>query len=150
MSDKRKNNKGTKGNKGGRPRKLPITSIIEKHCEKFIIELLDNETIKNECLKQKEKRQDAVNDKSFLYIIKSNGFYKIGITSNLKNRFRSYSSHTGYTSELRFSKIINNANDLEKELINKYSDFCTQGDWFSFTDSKLLEVISYISNKDLQ
>jgi hypothetical protein len=147
--DNRKNNKGTKGNKGGRPRKLPITGIIEKHCEKFIIELLENERIKKDCLNQKNKREGFIDGNSFLYIIKSNGFYKIGITSNIKSRFKSYSSHTAYTSELCFSKVIKNANDLEKELVNKYIDYTTQGDWFDFTDSLLLEVISFISNKDL-
>tara|TARA_R110000782_G_scaffold13486_1_gene39735 strand:+ start:1175 stop:1624 length:450 start_codon:yes stop_codon:yes gene_type:complete len=149
MFDKRKNNKGTKGNKGGRPRKLPITAIIEKHCEKFIIDLLNNEAIKSECLNQRNKREGIIKGKSFLYIIKSNGFYKIGITSNIKNRFKVYSSHSAYTSELMFSKIITNANDLEKELINKYSSYCCKGDWFDFSESILLEIIAYISSKDL-
>tara|TARA_R110000851_G_scaffold86059_1_gene186940 strand:+ start:153 stop:602 length:450 start_codon:yes stop_codon:yes gene_type:complete len=149
MLDNRKNNKGTKGNKGGRPRKLPITSIIEKHCEKFIIELLDNESIKNECLNQRNKRKGIIKGDSFLYIIKSNDFYKIGITSNIKNRFKVYSSHSAYTCELIFSKLITNSNDLEKELINKYSVYCTKGDWFDFNDYILLEIIAYISSKDL-
>ena len=147
--DGRKNNKGTKGNKGGRPRKIPITGIIERYCEKFIIELLDNADIKDQCNIEIGNNVELIKGNSFLYIIKSNGFFKIGITSNIKNRFKNYSSHSGYSAELIFCKKMYNANDIEKELINMYSLYSIQGDWFDLSDSILIEIISFISQKEL-
>lgn len=147
--DKRKFNGGTKGNKGGRPRKLPIVGIIEKQCQDFIIQILEDERVKKECINQINNNQDKIKDKAYIYIIKSNNLYKIGITSNLKNRYNQYQSHSGYKSKLIFSKKINNANDTEKLIINKYKEYCTQGDWFDLADCNIVEIVSIISNQDL-
>tara|TARA_R110000796_G_scaffold218540_2_gene334467 strand:+ start:242 stop:691 length:450 start_codon:yes stop_codon:yes gene_type:complete len=144
--DKRKNNKGTKGNKGGRPSKLPITNTIREHCEVFILELLKNKEFKKECQLELFKYDDRIKDVSFIYLIKTNDLFKIGITSNIKNRFKQYQSHSGYISELIYTSKLKNANYLEKKLIHKYDKYRTKGDWFFLDKENVINIIKDITN----
>lgn len=142
MEDKRKYNKGTKGNKGGRPKGSALMKAIDLSCEKFIKELLSNEMIKNKAIKEQIKKE---NIKDFLYLIKVGKDYKIGITSNISNRFKQYSSHSGYNAEIIYLIKISNPNELEKLLVHRYSHLCTRGDWFTFKQEDVLDLITYSS-----
>ena len=140
--DGRTNNKGTKGNKGGRPRGSALMKVINLSCEKFIKELLSNEMIKNKAIKEQIKKETV---REFLYLIKVGKDYKIGITSNISNRFKQYSSHSGYNAEIIYLTKISNPNELEKLLVNRYNHLCTRGDWFAFEQEDILDLITYSS-----
>ena len=72
--------------------------------------------------------------------------YKIGITSNISNRFKQYRSHSGYNANIIYLTKIKNPNELEKLLVNRYSHLCTKGDWFNFKQEDVLDLITYSSN----
>ena len=143
MEDKRKYNKGTKGNKGGRPRGSALRKAIDLSCEKFIKELLSNEMIKDKAIKEQIKKENL---KDFLYLIKVGNDYKIGITSNISNRFKLYRSHSGYNAEIIYLTKISNPNELEKLLVHRYNHLCKKGDWFNFEKEDILDLITYCSN----
>jgi len=85
------------------------------------------------------------NIRDFLYLIKVGKDYKIGITSNISNRFKQYSSHSGYNAEIIYLTKIRNPNELEKLLVNRYNHLCTRGDWFTFEQEDILDLITYSS-----
>lgn len=84
-----------------------------------------------------------------LYIVKHKGFrgyYKIGITNNIKGRIKAFET----TSPLGIKKIYSNEVDstraLETIIHNKYDKQRRNGEWFEFDDKELDGVIEYIDN----
>jgi hypothetical protein len=144
--DGRKNNKGTKGNKGGRPKGNKLMKAIDSQCRLFINEILKDEFIKEAAMQEfliEKKTSD------FFYLIKVGDLYKVGITSNLKRRIKQYSSHSGYVAELIYSIQTDNPNVLEVEILNQYSSKEKQGDWMRLELVDVVRIISYCSNKVL-
>jgi hypothetical protein len=142
MADGRRNNKGTKGNKGGRPKGNKLLKAIEDQSRRFIYEILQDEYVKKEASKLFTKESET----GYLYIIEANKKYKIGITSNFKNRFSSYKSHTGYNADVVYLVKIESPNNLERHLIDKFIEYNTNGDWFEFDSESILLVIKEATN----
>ena len=143
--DRRKFNKGSKGNKGGRPRKLDFTINIELACEKMLLGLLENDDIKNEVYSQLSKRNKISPsvEIGWVYIVRDGDMAKVGITSNVKNRLRNYKSHNPRI-ELIYCCKLAEPNNLEKLMLNEVNT--VYGDWFKWNDEISLNLISIASN----
>lgn len=141
--DRRRFNKGTKGNKGGRPRKIDFTSKIENACEKMLLDLLDDEQIREEILsslgKRMTKDKDVKSEHGWIYIVKDGDIAKIGITSNLKSRISTYKSHNP-SIEVIYASYVKNPNKIEKRVLEAVET--VYGDWYDYEESKTLELIN--------
>jgi len=141
--DKRKFNGGSR--KGaGRKKGTGISNKINKAVNDFMDNLLEDEEIKKQALK--EAKQLSLQS-GWIYIIKDvdTGYYKIGVTQrkNPKQRFTLYKSHNMNISLTYLNKVdycFEIENDLHALLkrINK-------GDWYKITDTELVNAISKIS-----
>ena len=81
----------------------------------------------------------------FVYLIRNQDLYKIGITQNLNQRM----------SQLKPDEIIavletQNFEQLEKDLHQRYSDVrIPQSEYFRLTDSQLENCINTLQGKDV-
>lgn len=83
----------------------------------------------------------------YVYIIKLDGYYKIGRTSNPSNRFGEY---TKLMKEPEVISLIfcDNYKQVEKELHEMFSDKNTNGEWFTLSDEELDKAIQYLKEKE--
>ena len=83
----------------------------------------------------------------YVYIIKLDGYYKIGRTSNPSNRFGEY---TKLMKEPEVILLIfcDNYKQVEKELHEMFSDKNTNGEWFTLSNEELDKAIQYLKEKE--
>lgn len=84
----------------------------------------------------------------FIYILKSQDNYKIGITKDIKKRIGDL--QTGNPVKILFvcSTFSENAYDFESELHNHFDEFRLQGEWFQLPPDKLEELIEILTKRD--
>jgi len=130
----------------GRKKGIGLTYDIQKHCQKFIIELLKNEAIKLVATQQiskivaKEKKE-----KSCVYIIESSGLIKIGYSSNFKKRIKNYKTHNNNLNILCVHET-EDAFKIEEKLHKKYKVNCVNGEWFDLSIYDLYDILNYLNN----
>jgi len=88
---------------------------------------------------------------AFVYIIKANDIYKIGVTQNIKRRVHQLQNTSmAYTLEIILTIETTRAYQLEKELHVKFKNKNINKEWFSLNDKDLIylqnnyDFISYI------
>ena len=111
----------------------------------------DNQELFDKYIKNKEKesvKKELPKD-GYVYIIKIDNYYKIGISINPKNRLKSF------TKLMKEPEIIsltfcNNYKQVEKELHEMFSDRNTNGEWFTLTDEELDKAIQYLKENEIK
>jgi hypothetical protein len=78
-----------------------------------------------------------------IYIVESQGYYKIGVASNLKQRL--FGLQTGNPSPIEVVETFQFDNystmsSLEKRTHSILRNYNVRGEWFSLTDGELLSV----------
>lgn len=86
----------------------------------------------------------------YVYILKSAGIYKIGITGNLESRLSGIRTSSPHNVDVIMAKQIKDAELLEYQLHQKYKDKKSGNaqEWFSLTDSEALDVCASISKEE--
>ena len=144
--DRRKFNKGTPGNKGGRKLGTGISGKINKAVVDFMQNLMEDEEIKQKVVY--ELRQLS-NLEGWIYIIKDNktGYYKIGVTQrqNPKERLKLYRAHK-MDIDLIYLDKVNYVFELEDILLNMFERVEGGSDWFNLTEKQLIDVVIKTSN----
>lgn len=131
----------------GRKKGIGITYEIQKHCDRFIREILSNDKIKAKALKQLTLIDNDPVD-GFVYILNSNGLYKIGYTKQIDSRIKHYKSHSNI--DVVFVLKTKKAFELESLAIDRFRKNLAYGtEWFNLTDKELIEVIAYLTNQML-
>jgi len=135
----------------GRKRGIGLTYTIQKHCQRFISEILEDEAIKQIATQElshliKEERKEKNNKKvGYVYLIESGGLIKIGYTSNFKKRLAQYNTHNSNVNIVGvFEK--ENAFLIESILHEAYEDFRVKGEWFDLPKDALCELLNYFNN----
>lgn len=84
----------------------------------------------------------------FIYIFKSDSYYKIGITKDIEQRIRNL--QTGNPIEIAFvcASFIENASKFEAKLHNFYQEYNKHREWFELSCKQLEELIEILGNKD--
>jgi len=139
--DKRKFNGGGPG--VGRKKGIGVSFEIQKHCQRFIEELLKDEVIKNKALKQLEINFQEPTE--YVYIIKSNLDYKIGYTTNYDKRLQNYKTHNPNISTICVIES-NMAYNCESYLKERFRKNNINGEWFDLNDDELGEALKYLYN----
>lgn len=86
-------------------------------------------------------------NKGYVYIIKIDNYYKIGITRNPKNRFGEYTKLMKPPQVINIT-CCNNYKEVEKELHNMFSDKNTNGEWFNLNDEDINKAIQYLKENE--
>ena len=142
---------GTGGARPGAGRKkktIKLADKIKDHCYDFIVEMMKDKEIFNIAKREYQLLLDFEDDckkkEDYLYIIKSNGLYKIGFTTNLKSRLNDYKVHFGLV-ELIYVYKGYDCYDLESIIHNLVEDKNHRGEWFSLTETDVVTIVSYCS-----
>ena len=76
----------------------------------------------------------------YLYIIKCNDFYKIGIANDVEARLAQLSTGNPYTLEVVVVYDFENAEVVERAIHQKYKNLRQRGEWFSLSYNDLSDI----------
>ena len=140
---------GARPNAGRKKKHIKLADVIKNHCEDFIIELLKDKEINARATKEVQSliefEDDCIVSEDYIYIVKSNGKYKIGYTSNLKSRLKDYKIHFGLV-ELVYVYKGYNCFDLEQTIHNMVILKKINGEWFDLNSNDVLKIIMHCSS----
>ena len=143
--DGRKNNGGHRN--AGRKKGVGFTFEIQKHCYDFMESLLKDDAIRLKATKQLALSfEDEKNNNDVLYIIKIEGKYKIGFSSDWNKRKTSYKTHSP-TYEVIYLLKSEKSFDLECKLHLMFNTKNIQGEWFDLDNEDLLKAVLYCSKE---
>lgn len=109
----------------------------------------DNIDVGIEMIEDKEKTKSYLYEKDgYVYIIKLNGYYKIGRTINPEKRFGEYTKLMEQPETI-CCIYVKNYKQVEKELHKMFSDKNTNGEWFILLDEELSTAIKYIKTQEI-
>ncbi len=77
----------------------------------------------------------------YVYVVKSNGFVKIGISKNIKFRIKSISSSNPSKVVLLKSWFCRDSVGVELKLHSEYSKFRVKGEWFKLPVNTLKRLL---------
>ena len=133
----------------GRKKGIGVTSSIEKHVYKFVVELLQDDLVRAKAVKQLALSFDS-EQKQYLYIIKNGNLYKVGYSSNFKNRIKNYKAHLGKVDVILLYKT-DKAFEIEAEFHqNQLEALGVNSEWYEFSESQLENAIRYLTQKVYQ
>lgn len=135
------NKHGGRRKGAGRKKGIGITYEIQKHCERFIEELLRNEAIRLRATKQLSLCLED-NAEHCCYVIQGSerdNTYKIGYTSNWDSRKRQYVTHLP-SHRVLFLYKGSDAFEVEGDLHAMFSNFNTSGEWFELPPERVVDL----------
>ena len=134
---------------GGRKKGIGVTSSIEKHVYKFVVELLQDDLVRAKAVQQLALAFDCEQEQ-YLYIIKNGNLYKVGYSSNFKNRIKNYKAHLGKVDVILLYKT-DKAFEIEAEFHqNQLDALGVNSEWYEFSESQLENAIRYLTQKVYQ
>jgi hypothetical protein len=134
---------------GGRKKGIGVTSSIEKHVYKFVVELLQDDLVRAKAVKQLALSFDSEQEQ-YLYIIKNGNLFKVGYSSNFKNRIKNYKAHLGKVDVILLYKT-DKAFEIEAEFHqNQLDALGVNSEWYEFSESQLENAIRYLTQKVYQ
>ena len=141
-----KSKRGGARRNAGRKKGIGLSYDIERHCRNFIIEMLKDDAFKKKAISQVSLMfEEEIKEKEdFLYIIENNGIYKIGYSSNWKERKKQYKLHLGNVNIIYLLKSFN-CFDLENIIHDKYKLKRVSGEWFSLSKQDIIDIVSFCS-----
>lgn len=83
----------------------------------------------------------------YIYVLKCESFYKIGITSHLKSRLNNIQGGNPFEVIVIIAVRKKNAKDIESFLHKKYKHNNKTREWFSFSEIELNDIISHIHDQ---
>lgn len=121
--------------------------ILPEDWKNYLQEILDNNKIpilidyfqKRE-LKER-KKEERKEEKGYIYIIKSNLYYKIGKAKDIKQRYKDIEI-TNPDIELIYSKEFENYHKIEKDLHKKFKEKHYKGEWFKLNSEDINLILS--------
>jgi len=88
--------------------------------------------------------QDGYN--GWFYILKCEGYYKVGITQDYDKRKRTYKTENPFPLQEVFAYKIYCANEVEKYLKKAFRHQNHRGEWFTFSKRDLKFIIAALRN----
>lgn len=93
---------------------------------------------------------EQVSGSGYLYVIKCNEYFKIGIAANPRKRLQELQIANPY--ELELVKMINSDDPrfTESSLHGKYCEFRIRGEWFKLPEQAVTELVNMVSVNSIQ
>lgn len=88
------------------------------------------------------------NKDRFIYILKSDKYYKIGITKNLDKRIDQLQTGNPHEIYLVCSTFVENTSGFERKLHKEFDQYRISGEWFDLPYEQLEKLIEIIENGD--
>jgi len=72
-----------------------------------------------------------------IYILESDGFYKIGVSTDVDKRVKELQVGNPHKIECIFARWVPEAYDVEKELHSMFKEHVVSGEWFKLSADEL-------------
>tara|TARA_R110000851_G_C12652432_1_gene520347 strand:+ start:43 stop:492 length:450 start_codon:yes stop_codon:yes gene_type:complete len=143
MPDKKSNHGGARKN-AGRKIGVGLSYTIQKECSVLIERLLQDELFKSKAIQQVLKLNEEEQE-DYFYILKSNGFYKFGYSSNFKSRLKMYRTHNIDVKVILLLKS-KGCFELESNMISLFANNrIGSSEWFNFDDEQIFNVLNHVN-----
>ena len=88
--------------------------------------------------------------KGYVYLFKTDRYYKLGISKNAKNRISQVRSATPFKVETILNIEVENYEQAEKNLHFMFSAKWIRGEWFKLTRADVAIIKDYLTNIDIR
>ena len=95
-------------------------------------------------------RKGKQEKKGIVYLVKNGGFFKIGVTRNLKKRLNTMQTSTPFCLHLICADEVDTPLEIEHTLLHRYKDKRFRGEWFELSSIDVDWVKNYIVKKSCQ
>ena len=95
-----------------------------------------------------QTNEEATNSDRFIYVLKSNEYYKIGITKDIAKRMRELQTGNPIKHLFVCSSFFEDAPRFERLLHEAFAQYRVEGEWFELPPEKLEELIEILKNKN--
>ena len=85
----------------------------------------------------------------WVYIIKSQGCYKIGRTKNIKSRIKSYKTENPYQITILAQKEVVFPKSVEHILLNRFKQKNLHGEWFNLNTKELIILMKLLKGYEI-
>lgn len=92
--------------------------------------------------------EKVTDDDKFIYVLKSDKYYKIGIAKEVAKRMRELQTGDPVKHLFVCSSFFENAPKFESRLHEAFHEYRVGGEWFELPPEKLEELIEILENKD--
>jgi len=96
-----------------------------------------------------EKRKIKEKEEGFIYLIKCNGIYKVGITQNIKKRFNKYKTENPFEAEIINCALIKGYKLLEQKLLEDLKEYNIRGEWFNLPEEKIKYINEFLKKYEI-
>ena len=141
--NRQKLNHGGARKGAGRKKGIGIDATIQKHCAVLIENLLKDDAIRSKAISQLSIKYDK-DEEGYLYVISSSDGYKIGFSTNIKQRLKHYKTNLLYYNVTFIYKGVE-AFELESKFHKMYEAKRIKGEWFRLEKRDLLQIVSICS-----
>ena len=143
MQEKKDNRGGARKN-AGRKIGVGLSYTIQKECSLLIERLLQDDLFKSKAVQQVLKLNEEQQE-DYFYILKSNGSYKFGYSSNFKSRLKMYRTHNIDVKVILLLKS-KGCFELESDMLLRYdNNRIGYTEWFNFDDEEIFNVLNQIN-----
>ncbi len=129
----------------GRKKSSGVSSIIKKHVDAFMVDMLKDARI--EGYVNSDLRQLSISS-GWIYVIRdrSTDYIKVGVTQrkNPNERLSLYASHN-MIIDLVFVDFVDDCFGVEDAIHSQIEQYRVKGDWFKLDDENVLGSIMIIS-----
>ena len=94
------------------------------------------------CKASKLDRENNIDKRRFIYIMKCDKYYKIGYASNMYERFTQYKVHNPLDVTMICNIKTPRFKEFEDWIFSNYSDKLHRGEWYHLNDDDLLTIKS--------
>ena len=139
-----KSNRGGARKNAGRKIGVGLSYTIQKECAVLIEKLLQDELFKSKAIQQVLKLNEEVQE-DYFYILKSNGNYKFGYSSNFERRIKMYRTHNVDVKVILLLKG-KGCFELESDMISLFrNNRIGSSEWFNFDDEQIFNVLNHVN-----
>lgn len=98
--------------------------------------------------KEKNKTKTKIQTDGYVYLVKLDKHYKIGISVSPESRLQEFTLLPYPLEDICIEKVVN-YKQVEKELHSFYADKRVRGEWFSLDDKDIDYIKQYLKNRKI-
>lgn len=96
-----------------------------------------------------ENNEDKSNRDGYVYLVKLDKHYKIGIAQDPKSRLKEFTL-LPYELEYITTAYVNNYAQVEKDLHEKYKSYRVRGEWFELNNQQVKEIVDLLKTIEIK
>lgn len=101
---------------------------------------------RNKGIERKQNQESKHGKAGYVYLMKSNNLYKIGLTGNWEKRLKRLKTGNPNIEKV-IAKRVEDCKEAESKLHKRYKSKRESGEWFSLTDQDIKDIDAFLDTQ---